>query len=629
MTRLSGKLPGSLGNVQLVIREGDANGLVELPPAAQAVDPAWHAFTLPVLETGVPHLVEISYPANLRQQLDVSIIEPDAAGRVNTSILDSSLYVEDVIAGDDAEFSTHRIVFWPRTRSPQLMVSNRHTTLPGVFGTIALSRHDNATSSLAKLPDEEMPTGRLLAGYIAKPVFAQNFGAAEQLDPSSGMSVQSWSTFLDGATRLTQFSKLSGFNSVFASVAADGSALYPSEVLLPSPRYDTGLLAASGQDPVRKDVLEMLLRICDREQVRLIPTLQLDCPLPRLEELRNAESSQQTGILSVDAKGNEFRGINLEGPAPQFGYNLLNERVQQEILALVDQLAQRSSEHTAFSGIGLQLASIGCSMLPGLAWGFDDNTCAAFSAATGVALPTSGKNRFRERAQILLGEQQKAWQTWRVQQITAFYAKLLERVQSHRPDAQMFLLTEELFTASSLQQAVRENMSNPSRLNQLLAERGIHLDQLAAIPGVQITSSLKQIEHESLQENVTTIALNELTMKGELLPAERRTTDQLYHSVSHSHLPSFDELSPFGKEMTHLVLAHQTLPAGSQRGYHLTGALASRPLPNVLVGGDFLPMTLDNKRRSLSAHDGAIARPVHGITHPPKAANSVASSADS
>ncbi|TWU27291.1 hypothetical protein Pla144_20630 [Bythopirellula polymerisocia] len=599
VTRLSGKPQGSIGNVRLVTRESDVNGLVELPPATQSGEPSWQAFTLPVLEVGVPHLVEITYPMNLRQLLDISVIEPDAAGRVNTSVLNSSLYVDEVIAGDESQLSTHRIVFWPRTRIPQLLVSNRHHTLPSVFGTIKLSRHDNATSSLATQTYAGMPSGRFLAGYIAKPVFAQNFGAAEQLDPSSGMSVQSWSTFLDGARRLTQFLHLSGYNSVFASVAADGSALFPSDILLPSPRYDTGLLAASGQDPKRKDVLELLLRVCDREAVRLVPTLQLDSPLARLEELRSSAAPQESGITCVDAHGQEYRGIVTEGLDPQFGYNLLNEQVQQEVLALVIQLAQRSSEHSAFSGIGLQLASTGYAMLPGLEWGFDDNTCAAFSEATGVSLPMTGENRFRERAAILLGEQQAVWQAWRVQRLTKFYSSIQKQVQSRRSDAQVFLLTEGLFEASSMQRAVRQSMSNPGRLTQLLAERGIDLNQLSAISGVELTSSLQQSSHESLQEQVSTMVLNELAMKGELLPAERRTTDQVFHSVSHTHLPSFDAQSPFGKEATHLVLANQILPAGAQRDYYLTSALASRPLPNFLVGGDFMPMTLDRQRQSL------------------------------
>jgi hypothetical protein len=44
---------------------------------------------------------------------------------------------------------------------------------------------------------------------------------------------------------------------------ADGSTIYPSEVLEPTPRYDTGVFFATGQDPRRKDALEVLFRLFD------------------------------------------------------------------------------------------------------------------------------------------------------------------------------------------------------------------------------------------------------------------------------------------------------------------------------------------------------------------------------
>ncbi len=49
------------------------------------------------------------------------------------------------------------------------------------------------------------------------------------------------------------------------TVLADGSTIYPSRLLEPTPRYDTGVYFASGQDPYRKDVLELLFRLFDRE----------------------------------------------------------------------------------------------------------------------------------------------------------------------------------------------------------------------------------------------------------------------------------------------------------------------------------------------------------------------------
>jgi hypothetical protein len=46
-----------------------------------------------------------------------------------------------------------------------------------------------------------------------------------------------------------------------------------------------GTFFASGQDPVRKDVVEMLLRMFEREGLQLAPAVQFNTPLVELEEL--------------------------------------------------------------------------------------------------------------------------------------------------------------------------------------------------------------------------------------------------------------------------------------------------------------------------------------------------------
>ena len=67
---------------------------------------------------------------------------------------------------------------------------------------------------------------------------------------------------------------------------ADGSTIYPSATLEPTPRYDDGTLFANGQDPIRKDVLEMMFRLCDRQAAQLIPAMHFATPLPELEQLK-------------------------------------------------------------------------------------------------------------------------------------------------------------------------------------------------------------------------------------------------------------------------------------------------------------------------------------------------------
>ncbi len=559
VSRLTGKPPGAIGNVRLLPREGDIHGLVELPPSGNPQDPSWQAFTLPVLEVGMPHLIEITYPLNEKQHLGVSVVEPDAAGQVTSPVLDSGLHVDDVISTNSSQTATHRVVFWPRTSSPQLLIVNRHATRRGIFGQITLSRHDHATT--AKIASSPAKTdGRMVAGYLAKPQFARNMGAAEVLDPASGISVQSWSTFLDGARRLTQYLKLSGYNSLMLSVAADGSAIYPSTILQPSPRYDTGLLAACGQDPVRKDVLEMLLRICDRENVRVIPTLQLTVPLPRLADIH--DGGEQTN------------------------YNLLDTRVRHEVAAVVLEVAHRYGRHTSFTGIALQLDSRGYGMLGPLDAAVDEQVLTAFSADTGVELPKEAP------ASALLGEHRQAWLEWRVDQVTQFYAKLAKQLRAQRPELKLVLTTENLFADPVLAQVARRYVANPNRSTEALAERGLNLTRLAAIEGLEVINTSRLNAQQHVQEQVADLVLHDVTASGNQLSHE-----MVFHPSRQVRLASFDERSPYTKDRTFLILAEQSFPTGSLNQKSIVRSLANGELGTVVEGGEYLPMVLDPEHR--------------------------------
>jgi hypothetical protein len=67
------------------------------------------------------------------------------------------------------------------------------------------------------------------------------------------------------------------------AVYADGGTIYPSQWVESSLQYDNGRLASNGQDPIQKDVLELIFRLFDRSGLALVPELQFDAPLPELE----------------------------------------------------------------------------------------------------------------------------------------------------------------------------------------------------------------------------------------------------------------------------------------------------------------------------------------------------------
>ena len=169
---------------------------------------------------------------------------------------------------------------------------------------------------------------RLLAAYFDKPLFPENFSASEMADEGTGRSLRDWVTFYEGGKRLVEYLKHVGYNGAVVCVARQGSTIYPSLALNPTPKYDTGTLFSTGQDPVRKDVLEMLFRLFDREGLKLVPAVQFSSTLGDLEASCARPGNEAEGIRLTGARGE--RGANLQGTdhgmAPH--YNPLDPRVQ-------------------------------------------------------------------------------------------------------------------------------------------------------------------------------------------------------------------------------------------------------------------------------------------------------------
>jgi hypothetical protein len=588
VSRLRGRPPGAVGNVRPVVRPGATGDLVELPPAPAEGDPYWQAYTLPVKEPGKPHLVEVEYPAGREQHLSISVIEPDAAGRVMSPSVDAGVFTA---ADSAAEGSTavSRIVFWPRTRSPQLLLVNQHPSQPAQFGKLTLLQQDAAAAApeATDQPSDE----RLVAGYLAAPDFAANFGAAEVRDEPSGLSIQGWSTFLEGAQRLAQYLKFSRYNGALLTVAADGSAIYPSRVLSPSPRYDTGIMASRAQDPTRKDVLEMLLRIFDREGLRLVPTLQLATPLPRLEELRVGQDSCTSGFAPVDHTGQTWlkRNAPSAGLAPY--YNPLNETVQAEVSRLVEELTHRYGSHQSLAGVGLQLSSEGYGMLPGIAWGLDDDTMQKFTEDTHVELPAGdGAERFYRRAEELVRTHRRQWQNWRSDKLAEFYSRLGENLTRERDDLQLVLTTENLFAGPLLQRRLREAVSGGVQLDQALRDHGLDLAKLDQQPQITVLGSYRLDSDSQVWRQALDLRQNAATEQGEYLPLNKERGVLVYHLPKSRRLASFDQLSPYGSGRTHLSLASQSLLSGATARRTLVTALAREDARVVVDGGLRLPL---------------------------------------
>jgi hypothetical protein len=630
------KRPGTLGSGDSARWEHPALGpLVQLGQSkAKRRDPAapdeyaWEAYPLPISEPGKPHLLEVEYPSDVPQVLALSVIEPNASGSVVPIGLDSGVYVSDDAADDPPRLLKHKLVFWPRTKQPVLLVTNRRPNARAAYGklrvltwqssqfavlpltqksggsaslprSLASEEANRAAAQLADLPPSAEQRGqeRLFAGYLDRPLLSENFLAPESLDVFSRRSLDDWTTFYLGSRRLMEYLHHVGYNGLVMSVLAEGGAIYPSTQFQSTPRFDTGTIYATGQDPQPKDVLELLLRDFDREGLRLIPALQLTAPIAELESLARAAKSPTTGIHLIGADGRTYverMGTNL-GAAPY--YNPLHPQVQRAMTAIVGELAERYGQHPAFAGVALQLSADGFTQFPGVEWPLDDHTMARFCREAALdssaikQLSSTNDDRFAARAHLISGRLKDTWLAWRAAQLTALYRQMRVEIAKHAPQAKLVLLGAGLYEGAPAQRALRPALPRRVKVDELLLTLGLQADTLARLGGVKLPRPYRLAPSAVAANGAVDGELNRADDVMQLYsPAISQRWAQLYHEPVRTRLASFDEASPFGAANTFTWLVTQFVPAAERNRKRFTHAVAASDAAQLIDGGWMLPL---------------------------------------
>jgi hypothetical protein len=606
--RLPGFPMGPLGSTEMVTSHHPLRTLTVLPSTPPPGEPHWRAFPLPVQGLRRPHIVEVEYPVGIEQHLGLSILEANSTGRVEPISRDSGVYVEGSATEPPAELATHRFLFWPRSNSPLLLTVNRHPTAPGLFGRIRVYACGDRIGAINPVP---LPNSarRTVAAYFTRPLFPEAFGAPDRVDAASGQSVDGWNTFYDGATRLSEYLSYAGYNAAVVSVLADGSSIYPSRLLMPTPRHDTSSTVDGGSDVPKKDVVELLLMSLERRNQSLIPALQLAAPLPRLETKRRATDPRVAGLELIDRNGRTWLDVYSpdRGLAPY--YNLLHPQVQAEIVSLVDELLDRYGNHPAMAGLAIQLDGRGFSQLPGLEWGFDDATIAAFERATGIMVPGNGSVRFAQRADYLLGQQREAWQQWRADSLSQFFDTLARRIQVVNPDYQLILTTEMLFTGPGMKSRLRPQVLGRTKLNEQMLSLGIDAERLAKSPGIALCLSQHEGPSAPLVDRAIDLEINGAARAEQTRIVESTPRTALFeHRPQRLRLHTFDEMSPFGAQNTFTSLVAEPSPSGAAARRRFIEAIATRDPWIILDGGELLPMGQEDEEREVLTILGQLPR---------------------
>jgi hypothetical protein len=612
---IPGLRKGPLGNGDAAPWEHSKFGpMIQLGPGGTSPNVSWEAYPLPINQPGQAHILDIEYPSDVSQAMGLSLIEPNAAGAVMPIGLDSGVYVSDEDAENPPQLAHHRVVFWPRTKTPLLLVTNRRQGSRAVYGKITVlgAAHSQfpVLSSLGRseggsvLPPafaEHRRPDRFWAGYLDRPLFVENFSAPEALDTSNHRSLDDWNTFYQGGIRLVKYLKHVGYGGLMMSALADGSTIYPSQVVQPTPRYDTGVFFATGQDPRRKDVLELLFRLFDREGLILIPAVQFAAPLAELEALKRAGGPQAAGIEWIGPDGNPWLASNTprQGLAPY--YNLFNPKVQEAMLAVAREVSTRYATHSSFGGLALQLSAEGYAQLPGEDWGYDDQTIARFEADTKTRVPGAGALRFAARAKHLAGPGRQAWLEWRAEMVADFHRRLQDEIGGRRQGAKLYLAGATMLENRQTQYRLRPTLPRRVKLDDAMLELGIRAQSYHEDPEIVL------LRPQHLKPPAGALAAQGADWENSLAPGETdrvfsggaQSGSLFYHEPQKARLASFDAKSPFGTANTYTWLVSEMSPSGDCNRRRFAHSLATLDSQEMFDGGWLLPLGQEDSLRDI------------------------------
>lgn len=588
MSRVPALQRGPWGNGQSQPWRHALGSFMQLGPGGQTPNVAWEAYPLTIHAPGKLHFLEVEYPSNVPQTLGISLVEPAASGSAVPVSLDSGLYVAGDAGENEPHLAKQQIPFWPRSRSPVVLLTNRREGASAVYGKIrAVAAPDGQLEHLFHRRDKE-PQQRLLAGYLDRPLLPENFFAAEASDPQSQHSLDDWRTFQQSGVRLIEYLHHAGYNGLLLNVLADGATIYPSEVVRSTPRYDNGVLFSTGQDPQPKDVLELLYRLFDREGLRLVPVVQFATPLPALEALRRRGGKDVAGIELIGPEGRPWT----EKYPPRHGlapyYNPLDPRVQQAMLAVLHELAARYGQHSSYAGLAIQLSADGYAQMPGPRWGLDDRTIERFNQESGRQVPGQGPERFGERWAYLSTRARSEWLDWRARTLERFYRAAVEEITWSRADANLFLAATDLLSNPELSDDWRPALPRRNSLDRALLDVGISPDLQRRVNNVIFFRPQRVAPPGDITADAVAVEFNDSRELDRQFRAASRPAALFYHPPQETRLVLTDTRP--GQRSLPIRLVSQLTPSEDRNRKRFVHSLATLDVQALCDGGWMLPL---------------------------------------
>lgn len=538
----------------------------------------WHAIQLPVDQIGKPHIVELDYLASPNIALGVSIVQPDQLGQISSIGFDSGVSVPDSIVESEStpEIRTHRVTYWPTHRQPVLLVANRHSKSPATIGNVrVLSGPDR----LSRGSQQAQANKRKHLAFYELPLFADNFSAAKQIDAKIQQPIDDWKTFYTGADRLIQYLKANEYQGAFITVAADGSAIYPSELLSPTSKYDSGIFSSDGNDPKRKDVVELLLKMFEREGLQLVPTFAFSAPLPAVEATRDPDR------LANDFELIDYRqqsATSSDGALPR--YNPLNLLVQKSVTNVIEEFAKRYSQHSSLSSIAISCRPETYTQLIGQQWCYDEETISRFLSS----LP--GDPDAKVVRDGLLSSYNERWLDWRAIQMKGWYDEILLAIQRHISNGKLILAPTDLYRNEEISSTLSPSLHLQSDFAKTMLKLGFQDDFTKGRPDLVVLQPTRTAHSQSLASQRVEWHVENSKQSVSFFKQANYPGSVNSNRMSWAHFAEFQQQSPFGSQSSPLMRLQQLSPSGYWNRQHAATSLKDLDSRLLVEGGMILPM---------------------------------------
>ncbi|MEZ6098720.1 MAG: hypothetical protein R3E01_07100 [Pirellulaceae bacterium] len=548
----------------------------------------WQAYQLPIEELGYPHVLDVEYPNDVEQSLSISVVQPGEDGKVVSNGIDAGFHngSDPVVTPGMQRF---RMLFWPKSKTPYVMLHNRDETAPAAFGRIRVIAGPQRLPSAFRGDVDESEPMKMPMARFDQPNLPELFAAPQGLDAETNRVYDDWQTFSVATTRLSEYLSHAGYRGTALTVYGAGSTLYPSALLEPTPRFDTGAYFNTGQDVVRKDVVELMLRIFSRKKKTLLPAMHFSSPLPKLEQLLREEPDRAEGILLVDVSG---RGVSerSDGELSMVGrlgrrYNPLDERVQQAIIEVVDEFSRRYAHHDALAGMLIELDPESHLVFPGVTWGADAKTLARFRSSHKLEGDADVSDNAPDGSP-LRPEEIRDWVIWRSGQMVQFWTRLRQVVSDDLGPRPLLVGTSGLVDTNGVARVLRPSLPRRGNTLDAIFESGVDLRQLTRIDGLIVGGGYRYAVLDGRERLAVQEQWNQSDDWREILNQQDDRAMVLEQFSYPTRLRDFDQVSPFGTNNTSLFLSPRLIAAGAGNRRRWTRLLANDLVDWVLDGGE-------------------------------------------